>query len=91
MVSKKCATLVHIKTPNGKSINMPIGGIVVIISVFSGSSEDEVDLTNTIETNTQIDASRRSQPFYLVIHHVYVIKGWHILKKKDKQKYAVEN
>ena len=35
-ISKKCATLVHIKTPNGKSINMPIGGIVVIMSVFSG-------------------------------------------------------
>ena len=39
MVSKKCATLVHIKTPNGRSINMPIGGVVVIIRVVSGSSE----------------------------------------------------
>ena len=38
ILSEKCVKLVHIKTPNGKSIKMPTGGIVVIIRIVSGSS-----------------------------------------------------
>ena len=50
IVSKKCATLVHIKTPNGKSINMPIGGIVVIIRVVSKVIRCEISLTTSTRT-----------------------------------------
>ena len=64
IVSKKCATLVHIKTPNGKSIKMPTGGIVVIIRVVSGSSEVKKTIPTPIKPNTQIDARRRSQLYY---------------------------
>lgn len=59
IVSEKCATLVHIKTPNSKSINMPAGGNVVIIRVDSWSLGVNKTTPPTIEPNTQIEASRR--------------------------------
>ena len=87
IVSKKCAALVHIKTPNGKSIKMPTGGIVVIIRLVSASSKLKWSTPTTIEPNTQIDASRRSKLFYPWFP-TYTWSGAGILRKKKINKGA---
>ena len=81
IVSEKCATLVHIKTPKGKSINMPAGGNVVIIRVVSWSSGVNNTTSLTIELNTQLEASRRSKLFCSRFTK-YARSGAGILRKK---------
>ena len=84
ITSKKCAKLVHINTPNGKSINIPIGGIVVIIRYCSQIMVGSVE--HSVYSST-LDRDRRKQKIaalFLLAHRFNTTKGWCIQAKNDK-------